>query len=307
MIGLSTHTYHVYKIQMGGGISMLSTLFKQSASTFGIEVSKSIAMARLKVIPLKFHRKVDIDFKVKHLRIKTIETTFELRQVLALRHKVFKLEFSKKVLCIGNDWDPLDHDSDHLSIIDEKDPLKPKIIGVYRLLSSENTKKYYSEGEFDIRQFLGAGGTKLELSRACIDADYRNGLVIALLWKGIAEYSKKINASYLFGLSSLGTVCLEKIIALHRYFSEQSLINNEYNIKPKDEYKIPHFDQAYLASPVPLQKIDSQAIPPLLKSYINAGARICSQPVIDRDFGCSDWLTILNLRNLNERYEKKFM
>ena len=286
---------------------MLSARLIQSASTFGKEFSKSLAMARLRVIPLEFQRKIDIDFKIKHLRVKTIENSSELRQVLALRHKVFKLEFSKKILCIASDWEPLDSEADHLTIIDEKNPMKPRIVGVYRLLHSGAAKKFYSETEFDIGHFLSTKGLKLELSRACIDQEYRNGIVIALLWKGLAEYAKRIHAEWLFGLSSVSTTCLEEIISLHRHFSESNLIDKQFRILPESEYKIPSFDRAYLASPASPTHFDAQLIPPLLKSYINAGARICSQPVIDREFACCDWFTILNLSQLTSKYEKKFM
>ena len=48
-------------------------------------------------------------------------------------------------------------------------------------------------------------------------------------------------------------------------------------------------------------------VPGLLKSYIKAGAVIASEPAYDRNFGCADFLTILNTNLINESYKKKFV
>jgi putative hemolysin len=51
----------------------------------------------------------------------------------------------------------------------------------------------------------------------------------------------------------------------------------------------------------------AQTVPPLVKTYIRAGARVCSQPVIDRDFNCADWLTVLDMKRLTGSYDRKYM
>jgi putative hemolysin len=47
-------------------------------------------------------------------------------------------------------------------------------------------------------------------------------------------------------------------------------------------------------------------IPSLIKSYLNAGAKICSFPAYDKDFKCLDLLTLFNIKDINNRYEEKF-
>ena len=47
-------------------------------------------------------------------------------------------------------------------------------------------------------------------------------------------------------------------------------------------------------------------IPPLFKGYLRMGAKICSEPVFDADFGTIDFLILLDTGRLPERYQKHF-
>ena len=62
---------------------------------------------------------------------------------------------------------------------------------------------YYSAREFDFAPFESVRGELLELGRACVDKAHRNQTVLALLWRGIAEYAARRDARYLTGCSSL--------------------------------------------------------------------------------------------------------
>lgn len=48
-------------------------------------------------------------------------------------------------------------------------------------------------------------------------------------------------------------------------------------------------------------------VPPLLKSYIKAGSMIACEPAFDSKLGCADFLTILDTRQINENYSRKFL
>ena len=250
-----------------------------------------------------FTRKIAVDFKVRDYRVKTVESPAELKQVLALRRSVFHYEFAGKWLSLRSDQDAFDVEADHLAIFDEKTGV---VAGVYRLIASDFSRSFYSASEFDISHFIGLGGSKLELSRACINRDYRNGIVISLLWRGIAEYAKKAGTDHLFGLSSITTVDVKRIAEIHRYFVEKDLVQDEFGITPRDKYRIDQFELVF-ANTGSVAAASIEAMPPLFKTYIKAGAKICSQPVIDRDFNCADWLTVLDMRAVTAAYDKKYM
>lgn len=241
-----------------------------------------------------------VDFTVRDYHVKTIENRAELKQVLALRRSVFHYEFAKKWVSLKSDQDEFDSIADHVAIFDRKEG---RIAGVYRLINTGATDKFYSDTEFEIGNLLKVPGHKLELSRACIHRDYRNGIVINLLWKGIAEYIKASGADYLFGLSSINTVDVAEIARIHRYFEANGMVDLSHEVKARDGYRIEGFDGIR----VPEENDDPIEIPSLFKTYLKAGAKICSQPVIDRDFNCADWLTMLNLKTLASSFDRKFM
>ena len=283
---------------------MISALVRQ----FPLVPGPTRQVARLVRAALEFPRKLEIDFQVRNFRVKTVSTEAELRGVLALRKRVFHLEFAGKRVSLRSDKDPLDDVADHLAIFDTTAPSGPfgsstgKAIGVYRLISGEGP--FYSDSEFDISPLLALPGRKLELSRACIDRAHRNGVIIALLWKGLAEYAKKAQTDVLFGMASLPTMDLTKIASMHAHLIAKGQIDETVSPLPRHPYAIPGFAAA-------LATADAEAgeglVPPLLAAYFKAGAKICSQPVIDRAFNCADWLTALDMSKLGAAHARKFM
>jgi putative hemolysin len=48
-------------------------------------------------------------------------------------------------------------------------------------------------------------------------------------------------------------------------------------------------------------------LPPLLKGYTRLGAKVGGPPAHDPDFGVADFLTLLDLQQVDERYLKYFL
>jgi putative hemolysin len=283
---------------------MLSALVRQ----WPLVPGPTQKVARLVRAALEFPRKVEVDFTVRNFRVKTVATEAELRGVLALRKRVFHLEFAGKRVSLRSDKDPLDDVADHLAIFDTTAPAGPfgsstgKAIGVYRLIAGAGP--FYSDSEFDIAPLLALPGRKLELSRACIDRAHRNGVVIALLWKGLAEYAKADGTDLLFGMASLPTMDVAKIAAMHAHLVAEGRVDAALAPAPRAAYAIPGFAAALAAADA---ASGERLVPPLLAAYFKAGAKICSQPVIDRAFNCADWLTALDMRQLASAYGRRFM
>ena len=283
---------------------MITALLRQSVLPLFPELDSPWRFLRPKTLDIgSFRRKVAVDFTVRDYQVKTVESPSELKQILGLRRSVFHYEFARKWISFKSDFDSFDLVGDHLAIFDRK---AGKVAGVYRLIPSSASRRFYSSTEFDLGTFLDTPGTKLELSRACINREYRNGIVIGLLWKGLAEYAKAAGADYLFGLSSINTVEELEIAGIHKWFETRGLISDEYGIAPKAPYRIDDFGKYYAAVPAPKDDA-AAAVPSLFKTYLKAGAKVCSQPVIDRDFHCADWLTVLDMRGLASSFDRKFM
>jgi len=248
-----------------------------------------------------FQPKIEIFYETKDFIVKTCSSLNELEKSFSLRYKVFYKEKIGKIKLTGIDSDKYDKIADHIVIIDKN---KNKIVGSYRVLSSVYTNDFYSESEFDISDLKSRNYILLELGRAVIDKEYRNGIVLALLWKGISLYTKQTNADYLFGLSSYFTENPEKAAKMYLYLEKNGMINKEFNIFPKRKYEYPFFENLLLN--LEYDEDIKNEIPSLLISYIKAGAVVSGYPAYDFKFRCFDFFTLLDVSNIDKRFERKF-
>lgn len=231
--------------------------------------------------------------------LKTAKSTKELVEVFDLRYRCFLEDHADPSTANsdGLDVDEFDHICDHIIIECRK---TNKIIGTYRLISSDISNRFYSQGEFNLDHFLSMPGKKLELGRACIDVEHRNGNVIDLLWKGIAKYIIKTDSQYLFGCSSVHITNKKKAWKIYDYMQDKEWVANDLGIHPIGKFQ---FDR--VESNFDINEMKSY-IPSLLRSYVSAGARICAVPAYDKDFHCMDYLTVLDMNNITRLYQKRY-
>lgn len=255
---------------------------------------------------LRLHRlhaftpKIKINQKVGSFRLKTADSIEDLKKSFQLRYEVFHQEFKGSEKASGRDIDEYDFNCDHLLIIDEK---SDTLVGTCRLNSTSYSENFYSAREFNIGRILSQDGTKIEFGRACIRRQYRRGVSISLLWKGIAEYMQKSKAQILFGCASFQIRTPREAALLHRYFFESSKYTAEYFSPPTLAYKITDFDTwaAHYKRPLNLEeKVEAEMlIPSLCKKYLKMGAYLGGEPAWDEEFLCLDFLTVLHREDLN--------
>jgi len=250
---------------------------------------------------IDFRRKVDISFDRSQYTVKSVETQDELRQALSLRWEVFREEFCRNSTGTETDFDELDIEADHLVVIDR---LSQHVVGNYRLISSKHSRRFYSQEEFSLTDFLRSNDHKLELSRSCVHPKHRNGIVMQLLWRGVMEYMTAINARYFFGCTSVRTVQLELIDQLVSVLDQENAFTAQYGVLP-----LPHCRIS--SQPPPANNINpspsaKRLIPPIMNAYLRAGAKLCRHAAIDTDFQCTDFFTILDLKNMEGIYTRKF-
>ncbi|HWP90981.1 MAG TPA: GNAT family N-acyltransferase [Thermodesulfobacteriota bacterium] len=252
-----------------------------------------------------FKPKVSFSLDTSRFVIKTVENGCELEKALNLRYEVFYEELLNRKAFLNIDVDKFDPICDHLVILDKR---SERAVGTYRLISSTYSNRFYSETEFLIQNLKSAPGNKLELGRACVHRDYRNGITLALLWKGISEYMRRIDARYLFGCSSINTTNIVEISLIYRYLKEHHLSSDDFRVYPRERHIIKQINQhlqTFDRFEIKTETIE-ELIPPLLKSYIKAGAKVCGEPALDRKFKCADFLTVLDIELLNDSYEKRY-
>ena len=130
----------------------------------------------------KFKPKVIFSFEAEGFIIKTAANVDDLKLALKLRHDVFLEEGLNRSHESGLEFDTYDHRADHLMIIEKE---KGYAVGTYRLICSDFSDIFYSQGEFNMDDFLNLEGRKLELGRACTHAEHRTGRTMDLLWQEV--------------------------------------------------------------------------------------------------------------------------
>jgi len=265
---------------------------------------------------LKIHRHkiknfsphISFEFERGHFIVRTVVNGRELEQCLRLRFEVFHREFMGKNRTYGVDIDQFDFICDHLVIIDKR---FDRTIGTYRLNCSKFNQEFYSAAEFDLGKLLGEPGFKLEMGRACIDKEYRTGAVMALLWRGIAEYIQLSESRYLFGCASVKTTDASESAAIYKWFKDNGHLDESFQIRPTEAYLMPGFAEAVaqlnsLTTSEAILAETEKNIPTLVHAYLKAGAKACGEPALDRDFSCIDFLMCLKIDEMSPLFARKY-
>lgn len=223
----------------------------------------------------------------------------EIRAAQALRYKIFAEEMGARLSCREPelDQDLFDPYCEHLIA---QDDATGEVVGTYRILPPQQAKRlgsYYADTEFDLTRLTSLRSQLVEVGRACVHPDYRNGATIALLWSGLANYMHEHGHQYLMGCASVPMIDGGHIAAsLHRKLAEQHLSPAEWRATPRCALLLDRLNNRL-----------APEIPPLLKGYLRAGAMICGEPAWDPDFNTADFLILLPMRKVNARYARHFM
>ncbi len=276
-------------------MNALTTEFKRLAPQSFDESEK----ARVSNLMRKFSPKVFFQMECGPYRIEVATSTEDLLKIIELRRHSFIEDFATAAEPGWIDFDHFDILADHIIVkhIDTKE-----ILGSYRVICTDYSSRFYSGEEFDIARILNLPGVKIELGRACVHRDHRNGVTLNLVWKGLARYASLVGARFLFGCASVKTISPD--IAYSMYWHLYPLFfNSQIAAKVTPRYLCPrpsNFDS------LPGWQTVEPQIPALLKSYLQAGAHICSEPALDTFFGCVDFLITLDLNAVHPKYSKRY-
>jgi len=248
--------------------------------------------------------------EIGRYRLRLAETVEDRDAACRLRFKVFNIELGKGLESsyeTGLDTDQFDLFCDHLLVEDKQAEYGSarKIVGTYRLqtgITAALNLGYYSEQEFDFAPYESMRGEILELGRASIDREHRTPEVLTLLWRGIAQYANDMQLRYLIGCSSLNSTDPREGWHIYRQ-SENSRVTGSLETVPMTGFECPGGDLEASAEISP----EFGKVPKLLRTYLAIGARICSAPAWDREFGTIDFLTLLDLHNISTSARNRFL
>lgn len=236
--------------------------------------------------------------------VRLAETEKEIKQAQKLRFDALRLDYNASAESEdGTDCDEYDEYCAHMLVIYGSGG-SSEVVATYRLISEdhlEHLKKFLSETEFDMSALRrNKEGKILELGRAVVAPEHRNGIVIKILWNGIERYALTYGVRYLIGTASFHGLDAQQ------YIQGYSYLMNNYKMEESVLARA-DFDRADV-TPLPPEQTDKKTaaaqIPPLIKSYLRMGAKFGDGFYIDRWFNCLDLFIFLDMNAMAKKYLK---
>jgi putative hemolysin len=213
-----------------------------------------------------------------------------------LRFKVFAEELGASLQgSDGLDVDEFDGFCDHLVVRDEE---TLRIVGTYRVLPPHQARRLgrlYTDAEFDLRRLAHLRPGMAELGRSCVHRDYRSGPSLMLLWAGLARYMKANRYSHAIGCASVTLADGGRLASFVRDEAQRHLVPLDYRVFPRVPF--PHEQ---------IERAQQAELPPLIRGYLRAGARVCGEPAWDPRFGTADFPMLIAVDNVNRRFARHF-
>ncbi|MGV0851182.1 GNAT family N-acetyltransferase [Mycolicibacterium phlei] len=220
-----------------------------------------------------------------------------------LRHDVFTTEpgYALAPAADGRDADRFDEHCDHLLV---RDDTSGELVGCYRMLPPAGAAAaggLYTATEFDVRGLDALRPHLVEMGRAVVRADHRNGAVVLLMWTGILAYLDRCGYEYVTGCVSVpvrgvgapGT----QIRGVRDFVRARHAA--PVTVHP---YRPVTVDGRGLDAIEPPARV---TVPPLMRGYLRLGAQICGEPAHDPEFGVADFPALLDKRRADVRYLRR--
>ena len=113
---------------------------------------------------------------------------------------------------------------------------------------------------------------------------------------------------YLFGCASLEESDPAAALALYEYFRRNNMVSDRLSAVPRPGFELDPVDPSEVEHCLEERGPGMiRTLPPLFKGYIKLGAKVCGPPAYDREFGTIDFLILLDMREIPERYAKHFV
>ena len=219
-----------------------------------------------------------------------------------LRHQVFTSEpgFDLVGGADGRDSDRFDEYCDHLLVREDH---SGELVGCYRMLPPPGAIAaggLYSATEFDVGELDSLRPSLVEMGRAVVREDHRNGGVVLLMWAGILAYLDRSGYDYVTGCVSVPVQGTPEETPGSHIRAVRDFVRKRH----ASPFTV-HPHRPVVLDGKGLDDIEPPArttLPPLMRGYLRLGAEVCGDPAHDPDFGVGDFPALLDKRNADVRY-----
>jgi putative hemolysin len=245
---------------------------------------------------MTMHRDRDVEAGASPLEVVIARNPREVEAAQRLRFRVFGEELGAALpsAASGLDRDEFDPVCDHLLV---RETTSGDVVGTYRILPAERACQvggFYTATEFDLGGPLDLPGL-VEVGRACIDARFRNGSVLVLLWAGLAAHLRTGGHEHVMGCASLPAHDPRQAADVCMRLLRDHAAPPEWRVAP---YRPLRLRGANAANRVP--------VPPLVRGYLRMGATVCGPPAWDQAFRTADVVMVLPMHRLERRFANRF-
>jgi putative hemolysin len=225
-----------------------------------------------------------------------------------LRHQVFTTEPGFALadnIDTDRDADRFDEFCDHLLV---RDDASGELVGCYRMLPPPGAIAaggLYTATEFDVSGLDSLRPSLVEMGRAVVRADHRNGAVVLLMWAGILAYLDRCDYDYVAGCVSVpthpesGDPPGSQLRSVRDFVLRRHAAPPELTVYP---YRPVVIDGNSLDD---IEPVSRPTIPALMRGYLRLGARVCGEPAHDPTFGVGDFPALLVKREADTRYLRR--
>lgn len=232
----------------------------------------------------------------------------DLHAVQELRYAVFNEELGEGLAgceATRRDADPRDPWFHHLLIVHRA---SERVVGTYRLqtaIMAASRFGFYSASLFELAAIPGRVlDEAVEIGRACVHPAHRSGRVLHLLWRGLARYLTWNRKRYLFGCCSIPGIDRDVAEDAWHAVHARGVLHDRLLVRPRravsaladDGRTRPWCDNGAASRPLPA----------LFDGYLALGARVCGAPALDREFGTTDFLVLLDVETMPDRAHQTF-
>lgn len=245
------------------------------------------------------------EFIKNNFKVKIADAEDELYQVRKLRYEELVLMHRKaEEMPFEQSYTDEDRDCANLVVIDMDNNT---VVGSYRFITKEmlnkpnsRVEKFCSEYDFNVDDIKNQPYGIMELGKAAVHHDYRNGSVVKLMFQGAVRYAKEHGLRMLFGVATFPEMSDEELKTVSTYLY--------HNYKSQDPSLQPYaLEPSIPMDAMPYEQVDvrraKQLIPPILKAYLAVGCKFgktaCPCYKLLNSIGM---IIMLDLDNINERY-----
>lgn len=242
--------------------------------------------------------------------VRMAESDDDVAAAQRLRYRVFVEEMgagaSDEDRALRRERDTFDEHFDHLLLIDEEaqpeDPLD-NVVGVYRLLRGAVANSgvgFYGDAEYDLTKIKQYPRETMELGRSCVDAAYRGGAAMHLLWTGLGHYVADHNVEIMFGVASFHGADPEPLAQSLSFLYHNHLAPDDLRVRTQPEFYVP-------MDTIPADQIKRveavKAIPPLIKGYLRLGGFVGDGAYVDHAFNTVDVCLLMDTARMVDKYK----